>query len=331
LVSVGVVLHVSQSAAVRRILVDEGLKRHEAEARLIERTFREASDTRAARREVGAILAQVQNRPNVTNAYVIDSTGTVIVAGDAVDEEGPHYSPAIDTVFRSAKSRFDSKDDGDRPVAYLTAVELPTGRVVLEVDELPVLLERELAALRRSSVAALGLSLLLGLPLLWLLGGRSLVGRYQSAEERSSRDGLTGLANHRSFQEEIQREVARALRHGGSLSLAMVDVDDFKVVNDRAGHRQGDEMLVQLSAILESGRLTDRAFRVGGDEFALILPRTGLGGALRLAEKVRASVGDEPFRGDGIDLAITMAAGHGRRPAPGHHGQHRPRHPGPAR
>ncbi len=290
LVAVGLVLQVSQSAALRRILIDEGLKRHEAEARLIERTFEGATDARAARREVGAVLAQVQNRPDVANAYVIDSTGTVIVAGDPDDEGEVRYSPAVDAVFRSGKSRFQSEDEGDRPFEFLAPVELPTGRVVLEVEELPVLLEQELAALRRSSYGALGASLLIALPLLWLLGGRSLAVRYQSAEERSSRDSLTGLANHRSFQEEIHREVTRALRDGGPLSVAMVDVDDFKIVNDQAGHRHGDEMLVELSAALQSGRLTDRAFRIGGDEFALVLPQTDSEGASVAAEWLRAKV-----------------------------------------
>jgi hypothetical protein len=102
LISVGLVLQVTQSKALRRILIDEGLKRHEAEARLIERTFREATDARAARREVGAILAQVQSRPDVANAYVIDSTGTVIVAGDPNDEGEMRYTPAIEAVLRSA-------------------------------------------------------------------------------------------------------------------------------------------------------------------------------------------------------------------------------------
>ncbi|HSH58298.1 MAG TPA: EAL domain-containing protein [Acidimicrobiales bacterium] len=304
LISVGVVLQVSQAAALRRILIDEGLKRHEAEARLIERTFREATDASAARREVGAILAQVQNRPDVANAFVVDSTGTVIVAGDP-DEEGKlHYTPAIEAVLRSAKSRFISEEGGGRPFEYLTPVELPTGRVVLEVEEMPLLLEQELAALRRSSLGALGASLLIALPLLWLLGGRSLAGRYQSAEERSSRDGLTGLANHRSFQEEIRREVARSLRHGGPLSLAMVDVDDFKVVNDQAGHRHGDEMLVELGAALGSGRLSDRAFRIGGDEFAVILPQTDCKGAVVAADRLRVVAAD---RLPGTTISIGLA------------------------
>ncbi len=305
LVSVGLVLQVTQSAALRRILIHEGLKRHEAEARLIERTFREAGDARSARREVGAVLGQVQNRPNVVNARVIDSTGTVLVAGHPGDEGEPHdFTPAVEAVFRSGKSRFHSQGDGGGLFEYLTPVELPTGRVVLEVEELPTLLEQELAALRRSSFQALGVSLLIALPLLWLVGGRSLAVRYQSAEERSSRDSLTNLANHRTFQEEIQREVARALRHGSPLSVAMVDVDDFKVVNDRAGHRHGDEMLVELGAALDSGRLTDRAFRIGGDEFALILPQTDREGAAAAAEWLRATAA---VRLPGTTISIGLA------------------------
>jgi diguanylate cyclase (GGDEF)-like protein len=309
LVLVGLAVHVAQSGALRRILIHEGLKRHEAEARLIERTFREASDGPAARREVQAILAQVQNRPDVASAHVIDSTGTVLVAGHSDDEGAQRFGSGIEAVFRDGKPRFVPQKGGARLFEYLSPVELPTGRVVLEVEEFPILLEQQLAALRLSSLQALGVSLLIALPLLWLVGGRSLAGRYQSAEERSSRDSLTGLGNHRSFQEDIQREVARAMRHKVPLSVAMVDVDDFKVVNDRVGHRQGDEMLVKLSAALQGGRNTDRAFRVGGDEFALVLPHTDGEGAAVAAESLRIAVAGCL---SGITISIGLATLHTR-------------------
>ncbi|MDP8992961.1 MAG: EAL domain-containing protein [Actinomycetota bacterium] len=310
LVALGLALHLVQSAALRRILVRDGLERHRADARLIDRTFRSAGG-QEARREVSKILAHIQNRPGVRGAYVIDSEGSVLVAGDT-EEEGKHaFAPALEAVFQDGRPRFEAvQEDGVRLFGYLTPVELPTGRVVLEVEETAVLLEEQLAVLRRSSLQAVGLSLMIALPLLWLVGGRSLADRYRSAEERSLRDSLTNLANHRSFQEELHVEVARSVRHGMPLSVAMIDVDDFKVINDQRGHRHGDEILVALAAVLEAGRVSDRAFRVGGDEFALVLPHTDKEGAYVAAEAFRRAAA-ERLSGPTISVGLATLGSHG--------------------
>ena len=313
LVAVGLALHVSQGRALRAILVQHGVERHESEARLIQRTFSRAADPATARREVSAILAQVQSQPDVHTAFVVDSAGTVLVAGRPQDEATTHLGPGAEAVFRTGRSRFDTVEEGGmRLFEYSAPVDLPTGRMVLEVEEDPILLERQLAALRRSSLQALGSSLLVALPLLWLLGGRSLAGRYRSAEERSSRDSLTDRGNHRRFQEEIHKEAARTVRQGSSLSVAMVDVDDFKVVNDRRGHRHGDDMLVALGAVMRDGRTSDRAFRVGGDEFALLLPDTDEEGALVVAEELRIAAANRlPGTTVSIGVATLSAEGDG--------------------
>ena len=93
-------------------------------------------------------------------------------------------------------------------------------------------------------------------------------------------DGLTGLVNHRGFQERLRLEFARAHRHGRSLSLAMVDVDGFKLLNDTFGHQVGDDALQRVAGRLAGAvRTTDTVARVGGDEFALLLPETSAGAA----------------------------------------------------
>ncbi len=136
---------------------------------------------------------------------------------------------------------------------------------------------------------------------------------YDEARRLSITDGLTGLWNSRQFELRLGEELSRAVRFSDDyFSLVLCDLDNFKAVNDTHGHQMGNSVLVELSRrLVMSTREVDVVSRLsgGGDEFALILPRTGLGGALRLAEKVRASVGDEPFRGEGIDLAITMSLG----------------------
>jgi diguanylate cyclase (GGDEF)-like protein len=88
-------------------------------------------------------------------------------------------------------------------------------------------------------------------------------------------DPLTGLANHRAFQERLIVEVDRAQRYGRPLSLACLDVDGFKDVNDQFGHQTGDEALTEVAARLVSvARTLDLAARLGGDEFAILLPET---------------------------------------------------------
>jgi diguanylate cyclase (GGDEF)-like protein len=96
---------------------------------------------------------------------------------------------------------------------------------------------------------------------------------FDRARLDSLRDGLTGLGNHRAFQEELDDQVLEAKEQNTSLALVMIDVDDLKKTNDRRGHAAGDEMLRSISQIIRANlRRTDRGYRIGGDEFALLLP-----------------------------------------------------------
>jgi diguanylate cyclase (GGDEF)-like protein len=102
---------------------------------------------------------------------------------------------------------------------------------------------------------------------------------HRAALENATLDGLTRLPNSRAFAAELRSAVSRARRHDEHLALVAFDVDDFKFVNDRHGHRRGDDLLRDVATILGDGRAGDRAFRTGGDEFVLILPRTTEAGA----------------------------------------------------
>lgn len=125
-----------------------------------------------------------------------------------------------------------------------------------------------------------------------------------SLERASLTDNLTGLGNHRAFQEELDAQLARCIRHGGVVSLAIIDVDDFKGVNDRKGHIHGDRVLAAAGALLGEVRMGDRAFRIGGDEFAIVLWNTQTGAASIAMERLRAAA---PGRLFGATLSIGIA------------------------
>jgi diguanylate cyclase (GGDEF)-like protein len=110
----------------------------------------------------------------------------------------------------------------------------------------------------------------------------------QAAEADSSlRDGLTGLGNHRAFQEELARELEWYQRYNVPVSLLLIDLDDLKMVNDAHGPAAGDELLHEMGRLIgELTRYADRAFRVGGDEFAVLMPHTTTDGALELGRRL---------------------------------------------
>ena len=125
----------------------------------------------------------------------------------------------------------------------------------------------------------------------------------ESANERlhalASTDGLTGIKNHRAFQESIRAEIAKAVRYGHPLSLLLLDIDNFKSYNDTFGHQSGDEVLKLVARIVAGfARRTDQAARYGGEEFVVLLPETDAPGARRTAERIRAAIesGEWPVR-----------------------------------
>ncbi len=110
-------------------------------------------------------------------------------------------------------------------------------------------------------------------------------------ERLANTDTLTGLSNRRHFTSTLEAELRRALRHERPLSLIVLDLDRFKQVNDRFGHGMGDRVLVSAArAIEEVVREVDLVGRLGGEEFAVLVPETDLNGAFRLAERIRAGI-----------------------------------------
>jgi len=132
----------------------------------------------------------------------------------------------------------------------------------------------------------------------------------ESLRELAFRDGLTGLYNHRYFQEALETELDRARRYGHALSLVLLDIDFFKQVNDRFGHPAGDEVLRQVAdTLVRLVRRCDIVARYGGEEFAIILPETGLTGAKVLAQRVRRGIEQLEISHDDRLIPVTISCG----------------------
>ncbi len=130
------------------------------------------------------------------------------------------------------------------------------------------------------------------------ISNQSLSEHNNKLQEMAIQDGLTGLYNHRFFQESLAKNVSLANRSGLSCSLVFMDIDHFKNFNDTHGHPAGDEVLKHSAKLIANDlRVSDLAARYGGEEFVLLLPGTDKTGALILAEKVRQKFESHPFPG----------------------------------
>ena len=129
-------------------------------------------------------------------------------------------------------------------------------------------------------------------------------------EELAHIDSMTGLVNRRRFFDLAQREWTMATRFGRCLSVLMIDLDHFKAVNDTFGHDVGDRAICHVADICkESKRSTDQVARLGGEEFAILLPETDLAGASVLAERIRLRVQAKPLPVDGGFIPLTISIG----------------------
>ena len=160
-----------------------------------------------------------------------------------------------------------------------------------------------------AAIGSFGLLLLAGL----LFGGPILrnLGDFRRVVSQAATDSLTGIANRWRFDEELALEWRRAERVGDSLALILLDLDDFKSVNDTYGHPVGDEVLRRIAEILGTNiRQVDLAARYGGEEFAVIVPEADLEGGLQLAERLRSALEEHHMElPDGKPRAVTASFG----------------------
>ncbi|MBI2874058.1 MAG: sensor domain-containing diguanylate cyclase [Firmicutes bacterium] len=137
--------------------------------------------------------------------------------------------------------------------------------------------------------------------------------RNEQLEKLALIDPLTGVGNRRSLRERLRTEIVRLNRYGGKLAAVMLDLDDFKLINDRYGHLTGDRVLFELGALLTGNlRESDHVGRYGGEEFLLVLPHTDGNEGVRLAERLRSLLIRQEFGSGGVSaprIKITASFG----------------------
>jgi len=141
----------------------------------------------------------------------------------------------------------------------------------------------------------------------FLAGGNIEADYHEVIYNLTINDALTNCPNKRYFNEFLDREIARSNRHKRPLSLLMLDLDDFKIVNDSMGHLAGDYALREIASLIRSTIRREELFsRFGGEEFAIILPETRIDQAVILAEKIKTIVQNNPFEFEAKKFFITI-------------------------
>jgi diguanylate cyclase (GGDEF)-like protein len=142
-------------------------------------------------------------------------------------------------------------------------------------------------------------------------------GHVEQLRAQADRDSLTGLLNRRAFMRELSTEIERSQRYGRRFVLALCDLDEFKTINDTDGHPAGDRALEAVAALLEGTmRASDFAFRIGGDEFALLFPETDAADATEAVGRIVAAMAGDGVLAQrlGISFGLALFPIHGQTP-----------------
>jgi diguanylate cyclase (GGDEF)-like protein len=186
------------------------------------------------------------------------------------------------------------------PIALVLALAGTTLSALISGNEIPA----------EPVVAMVGVAALMVVVAIWLSrqvlkpaeeiekARTELMGLYENAQKDSLRDPLTGLGNHRAFQEELDRQLEWYRRYKVPVALLLLDIDDFRLVNDAEGHAAGDDLLREMGRLIgQITRYADRSFRIGGDQFAMLMPHTDAEGALQLGQRLLERAAQKPAGG----------------------------------
>lgn len=280
LIALGAVQDVVLSHEMRERMLDDQRQVQRADAVAIVQAYKMTAPGEVPLNSVDRYLRAVIARPDTESAELVDRSGQRLIDGTALGIGIKDGDTHVARTLRSGRPYAGPADDYDRPGGHLIFVTpvrgLPHGGHALVVRR-----TRQALDARRDDIRQFLLILVLGgagfgVVAFYFLGGRSLGRLHRAAVERSTHDGLTDLGNHRAFKDDLERHFSYARRHLQPLTLALLDVDDFRFHNDTLGHGQADAILQAMAASLCAGRAEDRPFRIGGDEFAVLMPGTSV-------------------------------------------------------
>jgi diguanylate cyclase (GGDEF)-like protein len=266
-----------------------------SDVRIFESISRHSLTTASALVKIDSVLAVLGKRPGTLEAQLFDENGVIVAADDHRAIGTRDTDPRVAKVARNRRAYAGHEADPNldpRDFEFIAPVELARTRYAYETTYDHASLDAELASVRRALLEVGGAGLIVGVALFYLLGGRTVIRRHRSALARATRDGMTDLPNQRAFYDELPQAIASAERYDKLLALVVFDIDDFKFQNDRYGHPHGDAVIKRVAQILSDRRPGDRAYRVGGDEFAAILPHADGLTANEVAEQLVDAVAE---------------------------------------
>ncbi|HSZ12629.1 MAG TPA: bifunctional diguanylate cyclase/phosphodiesterase [Solirubrobacteraceae bacterium] len=302
----GITGYVLLERSMAHQLIDDYAEGQRADARAFELEGGRATSTADGIGDVQRLLEGVEQRPGTLAVSLIDQQHVIRAAGDRLLVGRTEADARIDAALEHGSSyagREGGRGKDASDFEFIVPVDLPGGRYAYEVTYDHHTYDAQLSELRKV-LALIGLFTLIGGgAAFYLLGGRRLMRDHRMVLQRATRDGLTDLPNQRAFQDELPQAVASAARYEDHFALALLDVDDFKLINDRHGHPHGDAILQSVAQVLREARPGDRPYRIGGDEFALALTHTDAEGARAVARRLSRSLKDA-----GINASVGVSA-----------------------
>jgi diguanylate cyclase (GGDEF)-like protein len=287
--------------------IDDYAAAQRADARAFEAVGARAPKPAEAISDIEVILDSVAKRPGTLEATLVDPRRVIRAEiGWAHVGETVKAEPHIDAALKHGRS-FAGRNTGvgvdHRDFQFVVPVNLPGGRYAYEVTYDHRTYDAQVGEVR-TILALIGLlAAISGGGVFYVVGGRRLMRDHRMVMLRATRDGPTDLPNQRAFQDEFPRAVASAARYEDPFALLLLDVDHFKLINDRHGHPRGDAVLKGVARILREARPGDRPYRVGGDEFALSLAHTDAAGARTVAARLSKSLAEAD-----IEVSIGVSA-----------------------
>ncbi len=274
-----------------------------ADGKAFEAVDKRATSTQDELGDLDRLIDGIAQRPGTREAMLIDERHVVRAAAASAVVGRMDRDPQIDAALEHGHTYAGRESDPRRDrhdFEFVIPLRLDGHRFAFEVTYDHHVYDAQRHELRLILALIGVLALLGGGVVFYLVGGRRLIRDHRMVLRRATRDGLTDLPNQRAFQDEFPQAVASAARYQDPLALVLLDVDDFKLINDRHGHPHGDAVLKRVAEILRDVRPGDRPYRIGGDEFVLLLSHTDGGGARTLAARLSRDL---------IDAAVEVSVG----------------------